>query len=149
MNADDIAAMIAEDREEWDKLTAMLDAHPEGALHDPESPDWTARDVYTHIAAMMEGSTSLIEDRLAGRPHRKVYEGSDEDDTNARIQAKYSHLSFDEARAWAHRAFGGLIAAIESVPEDRWDEWFEFYARADGADHYRGHMSYIISHASR
>jgi hypothetical protein len=50
MDATAIAAMLAEDRREWAALCAALDAHPEGPLHDPESPTWTARDVYAHLA---------------------------------------------------------------------------------------------------
>jgi hypothetical protein len=145
MNATAVAAMLDEDRREWAALCAMLDAHPEGALHDPESPAWTARDVYTHIAAMMEGSARLIEEYLAGQPHRRIYEGADEDDTNARIQQEHSDMSFQEARAWAQRAFEALITSIEGIPLDRWDKRFEFYARADGAEHFRGHMSYITT----
>jgi hypothetical protein len=144
VDADAIQAMLAEDRREWTALCEALDAHPEGALHDPESPEWMARDVYTHIAAMMEGSIALIEDYLAGKPHRKVYEGSDEDDTNARIQTRYARMSLEDARKWAQRTFESLLATIEAIPLDRWDTRFEFYARADGAEHCRSHRQWIV-----
>jgi hypothetical protein len=143
MDAAAVRAMVDEDRQEWQTLCVVLDAHPDGPLHDPESPEWTARDVYTHLAAMMEGSTALMEEYLAGKPHRKVYEGTDEDDTNARIRHKHADMTFDQARAWAQRAFENMIAQIQAIPTDRWDTRFEFYARADGADHYRGHRGYI------
>ena len=148
MDANAVQAMIDEDRAEWATLVAVLDTHPEGALHDPESPEWTARDVYTHLALLMEGSVRQMDDHLAGRPVSDPYQGNDEDEVNARLQQQYSHMSFDEARAWAQRAFDGLIAKIESVPLDRWGKRLEFYARADGADHYRGHMSYIVAERS-
>ena len=57
MDAKALAHMLSERRREWALLCEALDAHPEGALHDPASPEWTARDVFTHLAAMMEGST--------------------------------------------------------------------------------------------
>lgn len=135
--------MIEEDREEWGKLVAMLDAHPEGALHDPESPEWTARDVYTHLARLMEGSVRHMEARLAGKPYVDMYAGKDENAVNARVREEHSDMTFAEAREWAHGAFEHLIAAIECVPLERWDDKLERYARADGADHYRGHRSYI------
>jgi hypothetical protein len=136
--------MIAEDREAWSKLCAMLDAHPEGALHDPESPEWTARDVSTHLAHLMKGSVRQMEDHLAGRPVIDPYEGADEDAVNAQLRAQHSEMTLEEARTWAHAAFSGLISAIEAVPPDRWDDALERYARADGADHMRGHMGYIV-----
>ena len=143
MDATTIQAMIAEDREEWAKLVAMLDAHPEGPLHDPESPEWTARDVYTHIARLREGSARHKQDKVDGKQVKDMYAGADENEVNACVQQKYGNMTFDEARAWARKAFDGLIAAIEAVPLDEWDGELESYARADGADHYRGHRSYI------
>ncbi len=44
MDAEAVAAMLREDRAQWEALTAVLDAHPEGSLHDASSP-WTSRDV--------------------------------------------------------------------------------------------------------
>jgi len=44
------AEMLRRDRIEWQALVAILDARPAGALHDPESPKWEARDVYAHLA---------------------------------------------------------------------------------------------------
>jgi hypothetical protein len=137
--------MVAEDRREWEALCNTLDAHPEGALHDPESPSWTARDVFTHLAAMMEGSTLLIEEYLASKPHRRIYDGDDEDDTNARLQKQHSTMSFSDARDWAQRAFDALIATIESIPIERWDSRFEFYARADGAEHIRSRRTWVVA----
>ena len=145
MDANAVREMIDEDRREWAKLTAMLDAHPEGPLHDPESPEWTARDVYTHIAHLMEGSVNQMQAKLAGQRVSNMYAGEDEDDVNTQVQQAHSALSFDEARAWAQRSFEGMIAAIEAVPLERWNSELEFYARADGAEHYRGHMSYIVA----
>ena len=143
MDADAVIGMVEQDREEWQKLVATLDARPEGRLHDPESPEWTARDVYTHLARLMEGSVRIMDDHLAGRAVSDPYQGADENEVNAQVQQQYSSMSLGEARAWAERSFDALIAKIESVPVDRWDDEQERYARADGAGHYRGHMSYI------
>jgi hypothetical protein len=85
-----------------------------------------------------------MDDHLAGRAVSDPYEGADEDEVNAEVQKRYSHMSIDEARLWAHQSFESLIAKIESVPKDKWDNELERHARADGAGHYRGHMSYIV-----
>ncbi len=148
MDAEALAAMLREDRAEWEALCAMLDAHPEGPLHDPESPQWTARDVYAHLARMMDSTTMLMEVAIGARaaPPPGEYadvKGHDEDAVNARIQQKYAHLSLDEARAWAQREFEHRIAVIESVPPERWDAGLDGLARGDGGDHYRNHRSYI------
>ncbi len=143
MNAEAVQQMLQEDGEEWAKLGSILDAHSDGPLHDPESPEWTARDIYTHLARWIEHSTDALEAWLAGRTIAPL-EGADDDETNARIQGEYSHLSLEEGRERAQRAFERRIQAIEAVPADRWDDKItEATARADGAEHYRGHRSYI------
>ena len=142
MDPEAVQAMLREDRVEWQALVALLEAHPHGPLHDPTVPTWAARDVYTHLARLTETTTELIELKLSGQPLPK-FDDADEDTVNARIQQKYSHMSLDEARAWAQRSFDARIEAISSIPPDRWDAAMEMLARADGADHYRGHRSYI------
>ncbi len=142
MDGPAVQAMLQEDRAEWERLVALLDAHPEGPLHDPESPEWTARDVYAHLARWIERSTTEMEGWLATRTLLPKLEGSD-DEINARWQQEDSALTLDEARERARRAFERRLRAIEAVPLDRWDAVGEACARADGAAHYRSHRSYI------
>ncbi len=145
----DVNAMAAtprEDRAEWEALLAVLDAHPEGALHDPSSPSWTSRDVYTHLAFWIEHSTAHLKAALAGGSVPDL-EGTD-DEINARAQQQYSHLSLDAAREWAQRVFERRLQAIESVPAERWDHDLARIARADGAEHYRRHRGYIVTGSS-
>ncbi len=145
MDAEAVQALIQGDRKEWEALIAVLEAHSKGPLHDPESPEWTARDVYTHLARWIEHSTDALEAWLAGRTIAPL-EGVDDDETNARIQRENSHLSLDEARGRAQRAFERRIQAIEAVPGDRWDDKItEATARADGAEHYAAHQTYITA----
>ena len=73
----------------------------------------------------------------------ELLEGT-EDEINARWQQEDSALSLDEARERAQRAFDRRIEAIEAVPADRWDAVTEACARADGAQHYRAHRSFIV-----
>ena len=142
MDAEAIAVMLQEDRAEWEALTAVLDAHPEGSLHDPNSPRWTSRDVYAHLARWIERSTDALEARRAGRALPPL-EGTD-DEINARWQQEDSDLSLDGARERAQQSFERRLRAIEGVPTDRWDGMLEAIARADGAEHYTGHRSYIF-----
>ncbi len=138
-----IAAMLAEDHREWAALCAALDARPEGPLHDPESPAWTARDVYAHLARWINNSTDSFDSWLASRTIPKTLEG-DDDTINARWQAEDSGLTLDEARALAQQAFERRIRAIESAPADRWDDpVLDAIAHADDAHHYRNHRIYI------
>ena len=153
MDATAIAAMLAEDRREWAALCATLDAHPGGALHDPAplpfregarglGPQWTARDVYAHLARWISHSTNDLETILAGKRKVQVLEGT-EDEINARWQAEDSGLSLAEARARAQQAFDRRVAAIESVPAGRWNPALDAIAHADDAHHYRAHRGYI------
>ena len=141
MDAEEVKEMLVEDRRDWHSLVTLLEANPYEPLHDPESPGWISRDVYTHLASWMEHSTSELEARLDGLTVLPI-EGSD-DEINARFRARHSHLSHDEARSWAQREFDHRIEAIKAVPLERWDPILEAVARADGAQHYRAHHSYI------
>ena len=141
MDAEAIAAMLRKDRAEWEGLVAVLEAHPHKSLHDPGSPRWTSRDVYAHLSRWIERSTSEIEARLEGGTLQPL-EGTD-DEVNARWQREDSGLSLGEARERAQQAFERRLRAIEGVPRDRWDEMLKAIARADGAEHYTGHRSYI------
>lgn len=141
MDAEAVAAMLREDRAEWEALVVVLEAHPEGPLHDRESPDWNSRDVYAHLARWIEHSTAHLRAHLEGRPFPNL-KGTD-DEINARWQREDSGLSLDEAREWARTAFERRIQAIQAVPPDRWDDALEKIARADGAQHYKDHREYV------
>ncbi len=141
MDAEAIVVMLREDRAQWEALTAVLDSHPERSLHDPSSPPWTSRDVYAHLARWIERSTSELGVRLEGGTLQQLA-GTD-DEINARWQQEDSELSLDEARERAQQAFERRLRAIEGVPTDRWDEVLGTIARADGAEHYAGHRSYV------
>jgi hypothetical protein len=137
-----LAAMLREDRAQWEALAKVLEAHPGGTLHDAGSPWWTSRDVYAHLARWIERSTAHLEARLAGRTLPPL-EGTD-DDINARWQQEDSRLSVGEARERARTAFERRLRVIDGVAIDRWNEELQAIARADGADHYRAHRNYIV-----
>lgn len=144
MTPQDVAAMLREDREEWDALRAVLDAHPDGPLHDPESPEWTARDVYAHLARWINHSTDAFDSWLATRTLPTSTLEGDDDQINARWQREDSGLTLDQARTRARQAFERRISAIEGAPADRWDDpILVATAQADGAEHYRNHRAYI------
>ena len=142
MDSEAIAAMLHEDRAEWEALLAVLEAHPEEGLHGTDSPVWTSRDVYAHLARWIDWSVDALEARLVGRAPARI-DGTD-DEINARWQQKDSELSLAEARERAQKAFDRRIQAIVDVPGDRWDEGLEAIARADDAKHYASHRASIV-----
>ena len=144
MDAATIRAQVEDDRAGWARLGALLDAHPDGPLHDPEAPDWTSRDVYTHLAQMMQSTAKEIERVATGEPRRTYDTSVSEDDWNAQLRERYQHMSLAEARKWANEAFEYRERAIASVPLDRWDDELVEVASHDGADHFRGHLSYLV-----
>ena len=145
MDAAIIRAQVEDDGAAWARLRALLDAHPDGPLHDAEAPDWTSRDVYTHLAQMMQWTAKEIERVAGGEPGRKYDASVSEDEWNARLRERYRHMSLEEARKWANEAFEYRERAIESVPLERWDDELIEVASHDGADHFRGHLSYLVA----
>ncbi len=144
MAASELLELLRRDREEWEALTATLDAHPDEALHDPQSPDWTARDVYCHLARWMTNSTNGLEARLAGLDPDPPIPGTD-DEINARWRAEDAELTLDEARELGQRAFERRMRIFEGIAPERWDAMIEAYARADGWEHYAAHRGYLIT----
>ena len=139
--------MLRRDRDEWEALVAALEARPSGALHDPESPTWEAKDVYSHFARWLNNSTDALEAWLDGRRLIPPPKGTD-DEINARWQAEDAAYTLAEARERAQRAFARRLAAIEAVPPERWDPILEKMARADGYEHYASHRHYIETSAA-
>ncbi len=127
----------------WAALCAVLDAaDPDVPLHDPDSPEWTSRDVYTHFWRMHSGSARAIRFELE-HDERYQWSGLDENELNERNVAEDRALSLDEARRRAVEAradYRTLMAGLS-------DEAFESIGRRHGDDlfggHYRGHLDYI------
>lgn len=127
----------------WVALCAVLDAaDPEAPLHDPDSPEWTSRDVYTHFWRMHSGSARAIRFELE-HDERYQWSGLDENELNERNVAEDRSLSLDEARRRAVEARTDYRTLMASLS----DEAFESIGRRHGDDllggHYRGHLDYI------
>lgn len=143
MEASEIEALVRRDREQWDALVAKLDANPEAVLHDPQSPAWTAGDVYMHLCRWMTRSTDELEAYLRDGTRMDPIPGTD-DEINARWQAEDSALSFGDARARGHAAFDRRASVLEGIPVERWDILVAAFARADGWEHISAHHRYVV-----
>ena len=93
---------------------------------------------------MMRWTAKEIERVAAGKPQRTFGEPVSEDAWNAKLRERYQHMSLDDARKWANEAFESRKRAIESIPLERWDDELIEVASHDGADHFRGHLSYLV-----
>ena len=82
MTPNDVAEMLRRDREEWEKLVTVLESHPAGPVHDPESPEGEARHVYAHLARWISNSMDDFEALIEGRLRPAPPEG-DDDSTRA------------------------------------------------------------------
>ena len=136
--------MLQRDREEWQKLVALLDAHPVGPVHDPESAEWEARHVYAHLTRWIDKSMDDFEAVLEGRDPSSPLEG-DDDAINARWRAEDAAIEFVDARRLAHLACERRLRLIESVPDESWSNPLIAIANADGHPHYAGHRRYVES----
>lgn len=142
MYSESVSSIINDDQTEWELLVNVLEAHPNESLHDPTSPPWTSRDVYTHLARWMEYWTEYLKAQLVGKEIAPI-EGTD-DEINACWQKEDSRLTLDQARQWAQRAFGQRIQTIKSVPANLWDGKLEKIARIAGAQHFTEHRNCIV-----
>jgi hypothetical protein len=133
----------------WAALCAVLDAsEPDRPLHDPDSPDWTSRDIYTHFIRMHEGSANAIRSELA----RQAVDWEAED-TPQRIQAmerrndarveKDRRYSFDDAQARAQAARDAYRELICSLTVDQWRAFGRKHSDDLLGGHYEGHLRYI------
>ena len=140
----DVAEMLRRDREEWEKLVTVLDSHPGGPVHDPESPEWEACHVYAHLARWINKSMDDFEALIAGRPRPAPPEG-DDDAINARWRRDDATIDFADARNRAHGAYERRLHLIESVPDGHWTNPLIAVAHADGYQHFAGHRRYVQS----
>jgi hypothetical protein len=135
--------LMHEGDESWAELCAVLDAAEPGVpLHDPDSPEWTSRDVYTHFIRMHTVSAQAIRWEIE-HGERYVFSGLDEDESNERTAAEGRSLDLEEARRRARESRDDYRALMASLTEDQ----FEEIGRRHGDDllggHYRGHLRYI------
>jgi len=140
----DVAEMLWRDREEWEKLVTVLDSHPGGPVHDPESPEWDARHVYSHLARWISNSMDDFEAMIEGRPRPAPPEG-DDDAINARWRRDDAAIDFADARYRAHSAYERRLHLIESVPDGQWTNPLIAVAHADGYQHFASHRRYVQS----
>ncbi len=135
--------LMREGDESWVELCAVLDAaEPDVPLHDPDSPEWTSRDVYTHFIRMHSGSARAIRWEIE-HGERYAFSDLDEDELNERNAAEDRSIALEEARRRARESRDGYRALIASLTEEQ----FEAIGRHHGDDllggHYRGHLTYI------
>lgn len=139
----DRATLMAEGDAAWGELCAVLDAAEPGVpVHDPDSPEWTSRDVYTHFVRMHAGSARAIRFELeSGERYR--WSGLDENELNERNVAEDRATDLDQARQQAIEARADYRSLVASLTEEQ----FEEIGRRHGDDllggHYRGHLEYI------
>jgi hypothetical protein len=139
------ARLLAEGAEVWAELRARLDADVgRGSLHEPGSPAWTSREVYSHFARYQSRSLENLHRRLAGNEPLPS-DGLDDDTRNERWAAVDSELTLEEARGWCLATTAALRQAALALTPERWAEFGTWYADDVLAPHYRAHLEYIES----
>jgi hypothetical protein len=139
----DRETLMAEGDTAWAELCTVLDAAKPGVpIHDPDSPEWTSRDVYTHFIRMHAGSARAIRHELE-TDQRYQWSGLDENELNERNVADDRAIELDEARRQAIEARADYRALVAGLTAEQ----FEAIGRRHGDDllggHYRGHLDYI------
>jgi hypothetical protein len=134
-------ARLERDRGAWASLVAALDARPGVALHDPESPQWTSREIFGHFAHWTEWGIASFEAQRDGGAAPEATETFEE--ANARWAAEDGGLDLDDLRARAIRTFGARAQLIVSTPAERWTDGMLAAISEDGYDHIHEHHRYI------
>jgi len=144
MNVELIEKMLDEDKTEWEAFVTLLNSHPEENLHDPDSPPWTSRDVFAHLARWTVYSIEQLEARIAGRESHSL--GGTIEEINIQWQNEDQKISLAEARKRALEAYEEWVNTIRSVPLECWNKELESIAGIDDGKHwhYTLHRSWII-----
>lgn len=134
-------ARLERDQTAWASLVAALDARPGVALHDPESPQWTSREIFGHFAHWTEWGIGSFEAQRDGGAPPEATETFEE--VNTRWAAEDSGSDVEDLRARAMRTFGQRAHLIVSTPAERWTEGMLAAISEDGYDHIVEHHHYI------
>ncbi len=137
-----VTQMLAHDRAEWDKLTALLDDHPGKVLHRTGAP-WTSRDIYAHLARWTAHSNAEMEAHIAGRPMSPPFDAASAEAINAKWQKEDAVLTLAEAKAKALQAFEKREQILGSIRAGEWDKTLDRVCHYDGSAHLEMHRGYI------
>lgn len=85
-------------------------------MHDPDSPEWTSRDVYTRFIRMHAVSARAIRFELETGEHYQ-WSGLDENELNERNVAEDRAIDVDEARRQAIEVRANYRALVASLTE--------------------------------
>jgi hypothetical protein len=141
MEATKVSQIILEDRRQWQLLVAVLDAHPDEALHGSPDNPWKSQDIYAHLARWLERSNQHMIAYIQG--HNLPSEISNPLELNDIWKMEDYHLNLAEARQKAQKAFEERIKILHSIPLSKWDFQLEKISQYDGAEHYKAHRNYI------
>ncbi len=137
---------LSRDRTSWSELVAALDARPGVPLHDPESPEWTSKEIFGHFAHWTEWGITAFEAMRDGQPRPEANETFEE--ANARWAAEDGAHDLETLRARALRAQGRRAQLIRSTPAEQWTEEMVAAIDEDGYDHIAEHHRYIGGESS-
>ncbi|MCK9493981.1 MAG: hypothetical protein M0R75_00605 [Dehalococcoidia bacterium] len=138
-----VAGMLAHESAGWERLTAILDARPEGALHRGEDGvAWDATMVYAHLGRWMEIQFPRVEAFLAtGEVPEDL--GGTVDELNARWMAEDAALTFSEARRRTFLARDRFVRMVYDLPIERWTSRVVGLCMGNSAGHYQEHLDWI------
>jgi hypothetical protein len=140
-----VTGLLEHESAGWERLTAILDARPEGVLHTGEDgQDWTAAAIYAHLERWMAVNMPRVDAFLAAGPDGSVPDlQASVDELNARWVEEDAALSFAEARQRAFRSRDHFVAQIRSVPADRWTPRLVGLYMGNAWGHYNEHLAYF------
>lgn len=126
----------------WQRLTAILDARPDGVLHTGANGEaWNAADTYAHLERWMTVNIPRVAEFLATGVFPELPAGTDE--MNARWSKEDAGIAFDVARTKAFEARERFMAQMRTVPLDRWTSFLLRHYGGNAWGHYAEHLDYL------
>ncbi len=133
---------LAHESVEWERLTALLDARPEGVLHSGEDgQDWTARDIYTHLERWMTTNIPRVQTFASTGAVPDLPASVDE--LNARWIEQDRDVAFPEARRRAFLARDRFADTVRDLPAAQWTTRIAALYHGNARGHYLEHLDYI------
>ena len=147
-----ILTRVRESRQQFDAIIAKFDDEHMTIAHDPDG--WSLKDVLAHITFWESYALTRLQQATHGRTP-ELYGDIDDDQVNAINQGAFEAgraKSLDQVKEEFARLHEELLAAIQAIPADENDPWWELWPEPhvpkrlitwNTWDHYREHLDVV------
>lgn len=141
-----VKGMLEHESMQWERMTAALDSHTRGKLHQgDDGVSWAATDIYSHLYRWMWVQFSRVEAFLATGEVPEL--DATVDELNALWRAEDRDMRFEAARRRAYRTRDRFRQMIAEVPIEKWTPRLVGLCAGNSFGHYQEHLGWIMRDA--